>query len=62
VSTKTVKYGWPAASEALANNKPLALIPPDAVMWPAVEPETDIFPVNVWISSEELPNWVDPLV
>ena len=38
---------------------PLALILPEAVMCPSSF--TFILPENVWISSDEFPNWVEPL-
>ena len=40
---------------------PLELIFPDAVIWPTPEPDIDKFPVNVCLSSDVLPNIVEPL-
>ena len=44
----------------LTDKFPLALILPEAVIWPLSF--TLILPENVWISSSEFPNCVEPLV
>ena len=40
---------------------PLALILPEAVIWPTPDPEIDNVPVNLWVSSVVFPNIVEPL-
>ena len=51
----------PEAVICLISKSPLALILPDADIWPTPEPDIDKFPVNVCLSSDELPNMVEPL-